>query len=336
MKNLKLFVRNIIFISLLLSTEIYSQILFIPFKNETSFNGKWELSKEIPNYIAAYIREFYKVNVLSSTAFISLLPEDADLPLACNDIEFISDFAKDKNFNYVVFGKILSFNIKRYMAGELQVGGYEGYSCLIECDIKIFNLNENRNTFSQTIETKITKDQLGLTILGRPSTEKEQFYGLDKIPFGGEEFASTIVGEAMLTFCEDLSNAIKECDRNILSFNQKKNDNFHLQDKSLDDININAEIVKGQIVTYDEITGEAFINIGSAQRLKVGEEFGVYAVSDSLFDPSTKEFLGLGESKVANLEIIEVRGEKFSLAIVQSNRDKVQKGMIIKKIIIKK
>ena len=95
-------------------------------------------------------------------------------------------------------------------------------------------------------------------------------------------------------------------------------------------------MLKGQILTYDETTGEAFINLGSANGLKIGEELAVYSKVDSLFDPNTNEYLGLSDRKIANIEIIELRGGKLSLAVVKSNREKVSSGMEVRKLFIKK
>jgi hypothetical protein len=334
LKILKDLVKNIIFISIFLFIDLNAQVLFTPFNNQTSFTGKWNLEIEVPNYLAAYFREFYKLDVLSSTAYLSLIEETTN-PERVLDIENISQFAKEMNFSYVVFGTIQEFDIKRYVAGELQVGGYEGYSSSIECEIKIFDINENKIVFTQLIDSKVTKDQLGLTLLGRPTNEKEQFYQFDNIPFGGEEFSKTIVGESMITFSENVCNAIKEIEPSILLYDLKQKPKVKVQDKSLDDIFLNAEVIKGYIITYDVVTGEAFINIGSSNKLKAGEEFGIYTQSDSLFDPVTKEFIGLGENKIGSLEILEVRGEKFSLAIIKDNRENIKKGMLIKKILVK-
>jgi hypothetical protein len=282
------------------------------------------------------MRDLNKTDVLSSTAFLSLLKEDERTPAVYSDIEFLDAKLDELEYNYALLGTINSFGIARFNAGEPHLGGFESFSCGIEISVKIYNKLTNNIVFSEKIEGSVTRNTLGLNLFGKPSDDKEQFYGLDKIKFGGEDFGKTIVSDALLKLGEELVSRITEVDKSIFKTSaivtEKK---FETLDKTLNDITIKTDIVKGELLTYDEETGEAFINLGSAHQIKLGEEFGIYTESDSLFDSSTNEFLGVSEKKVSQLEIVEIRGEKFSLAIVRQNRDKVAKGMIVKKIFIK-
>ncbi len=328
--------KSIIFISLLLFSNIQAQIVFVPFKNESSFTGKWNLSEDIPNFLAAYIRDMNKAEVLSSTGFISLLDEDMRSYPVYSDIEFLDNLLEEWNYNYVMIGTINSFGISRFNAGELMVGGYEHYSCSITISVKLYNKTTNNIVFSDKVESSVTRNTLGLTLLGKPTDDKEQFYGIDKIKFGSEEFSKTIVNEALLLLADELCNKIQSVDKSVFNnpeINVEKK--LEVLDKTLNDITIKTDIVKGELLTYDSETGEAFISLGSSHNIKIGEEFGIYSETDSLFDSKTNEFLGVGETKVSQLEIVEVRGEKFSLAVVKQNRDKVAKGMIVKKIFVK-
>jgi hypothetical protein len=111
LKSLKKFLRNITCISLLLIGTVKSQFLFTPFENESSFKGAWNLSQEVPNYIAAYLREFYKVNVLSSTAFLSIAEGKKIIKSNVYDSQSYASIAKEFDLNYVVTGKVIDFNV---------------------------------------------------------------------------------------------------------------------------------------------------------------------------------------------------------------------------------
>ncbi len=329
--SLKNCLRNIICISILFSASVDAQILFTPFKNNADYKGKWDLSIEVPNYIAAYFREFHSQQVLSSTTYSSLAEKYGP---ALTDIEFISEIGKEKGFKYAVLGTINEFKIARFTAGDPLLAGYEAYTCEIEASFKIYNLQTNGLEYTGTIKSDLGDKGVGLNLLGKPSDEKKQFYSLDNMKFGGEEFSKTIVGETMMNFCENLSEDILKTSKTILKPN--RNIITEIADKSLDDITLNAEVMKGTILVYDSSTGEAFLNLGSLNKLKIGEELSVYSPADSLFDPTTNEFLGVSDKKISTLEIIEIRGEKLSLAIVKENRDDVQKGMEVRKTVIKR
>lgn len=336
MKNLKTFLRSITFISLLLTGTGYSQFLFTPFENESSYKGTWNLSQEIPNYIAAYLREFYKVNVLSSTAFLSLVEKENISELETRDFQTITSIANEIGFKYFVTGKINDFNIARFTAGESNIAGYEAYSCGIAISVQIFDIPTNTSAYSGHIESSISNKGLGLNLFGGQSDEKKQYLALNKIRFGSEEFNKTIVGETMITLCEDLTSDIKSSNKEILFPKREPKKQIELEDKTLDEFQLKMEIIKGQLLTYDETTGEAFINLGSSSNIKVGDELTVYAQADSLFDPATNEFLGLSDRSISTLEIVEIRGEKLSLAVIKNNREQVRKGMEVRKVALKK
>lgn len=336
MKSLKKYLKNIICISFLLSVESYSQFVFTPFENESSFKGAWNLSIEIPNYIAAYIREFYKVSVLSSTAFLSLA-EKQDISIGNPiDMQSASIIVNEAGFSYLVLGKINDFGISRFSAGESNIAGYEAYRCDIEISITIFNINSNTTVFSHNIKKSITNKGLAFNLFGAASDDKKQYLALDKMIFGSEEFHKTIVGEAMFQLCEDLTAEMKQVNKELLYPKKETKASVTMQDSSLEKVKLMTEIIRGQILTYDSASGEAFINLGSLHGLSKGTILNIYAPADSLFDPNSKEFVGISDKNISTLEVVEVRGEKFSLAVVTEDKEKVQKGMEVRKLLLRK
>lgn len=335
MKSLGKHLRNIIFISLLLSISGRAQFLFTPFENQSSFKGAWNLSEEVPNYIAAYLREFYKVNVLSSTAYLSLAEKKEISKSNLSDFQSYTLIAEEVGSNYVVTGKVVDFDVSRFIAGESNIAGYEAYSCKINITMQIFDLSSNSMLFNETVESTVSNKGLGLNLFGIPSDEKRQYLALNKIRFGNEEFHKTIVGETMLSLCEELTAKIKSVNRWLLFPKKNIKTDAEINDKTLNDIDLKVKIIKGQLLTYDETTGEAFINLGQANGISKGDEFLIYAEADSLFDPATNEFLGLSDKIISSLQIIEVRGDKLSLAVINENRDKVRKGFEVRKVILR-
>ena len=335
MKSLRKFLRSITFISLIITETGYSQFLFTPFENESSYKGTWNLSQEIPNYIAAYLREFYKVNVLSSTAFLSLVEKNNINETEAHDFQTITLIANEIDFGYFVTGKVNDFDIARFSAGESNIAGYEAYSCEISISLQIFDLSMNTIAFAGNVESSVSNKGLGLNLFGGSSDEKKQYLALNKIRFGSEEFNKTIVGETMLILCEELALDIKSSNKEILFPKRESKKQIELEDKTLDEFQLKIEIKIGQLLTYDESSGEAFINLGFSSNINVGDELSIYAQADSLFDPISQEFLGLSDKSISTLEIVEIRDEKLSLAVVKNNREQVRKGMEVQKLVLK-
>jgi len=314
-----------------------AQIVFTPLVDESTYKGKWNISEDVPNYLAAYMRDVQRMNVISASSFLSYLPEQERDQSIYSDIEYISKIPIDTSFRYIVFGKISEFSIQKFNAGESGLGGYERYAVSITLDIKVFPLFSYGSAISDEVTAEASRNALGLTIFGKPTADRDQYYGLNLIKFGGEEFAKTLPGEAMLSLSANFVEILKSNKLDLTSSITEMTPKGRIAaDTTLDDINISTEIIKGTLLLYDAATGETFINLGSAHNLKIGEEFGIYAGADSLFDPATNEFLGVTDRKVAVLEVVEIRGEKFSLCVVKENRKNVSKGMTVKKIYIKK
>jgi hypothetical protein len=328
--------RTITFISLLSIETGYSQFLFTPFENESSFKGTWNLSQEVPNFIAAYLREFYKLNVLSATAFLSLAEKNNIDGSDLYDLQSYTIIANEIGFKYVVKGKVIDFDVVRFSAGESNIAGYEAYSCNILVTLQIFDLLENSTAYSGDIESSESNKALGLNLFGMPSDEKKQYLALNKIKFGSDEFNKSVVGETILHLCENLAADIKLIKKELLYPTKANKNNSNLIDTSLNEIKFNVEVIKGQVLTFNETTGEAFINLGSSSNLNLGDELSIYAVADSLFDPTTNEFLGFSDKNIATLKIVEIRGEKLSLAVVKNNLNQVKKGMEVRKLELKK
>jgi hypothetical protein len=332
LKILKAFLLSIIFISFFPASS-FAQFVFTPFKNSSNYDGAWKLETEVPNFVAAYLREIKNSRVFSSTAFLSIADERNISGRNLNDIEILGNTAQDLGYEYVVMGDIKTFSIQRFTAGDPLTAGYESYTCEITVAFQVFNSASHTQTYAGAVTADVKSSGLGITIFGKPTDQKRQFYILNELRFGGEEFSETIVGSAMIQLCEKFAEDLERSVKNI--FITKDEIIPFTADKTLDDLSLESVIKKGKLLTYDAETGEAFINLGS-QDVNPGEKLSVYSPADSLFDPSTGEFLGLSETKVSILEIIELRGEKLSLAIIQENREKVEAGMEVRKIILKR
>lgn len=74
--------------------------------------------------------------------------------------------------------------------------------------------------------------------------------------------------------------------------------------------------------------GKVFVNIGSAHGVKEGDTFTVFRAGNVIKDPDTDEILGSEETRVGQVKITVVKGEKLSEATVVSGDPQV--GDIVK------
>ncbi len=310
--NLNQKLRNILFINLVLYVATYGQIAFFNFTDNSTYKGSWNLSQDVPDFIADYLRAKYNVNILSPLTTYNLLNENPEL----SNIEILLS----KNIEYAINGYIHTFSINRLIAGEPKIAQYETYSNEIEIEFIITELKTNKILFEEKINQKSSDLGVGVTIFGRETDTKKEFSQLDQIKFGSDEFLKTLVGKNLIKLCERFSSKIepilKLSDTNELT----RPDTSKLKSR------FKRKILSGEILFVDEETKEVFINIGKRENLEIGSILPVFAPGDTLIDEKTGEILGVTDKKIGEIEIIEVRGDRFSLGIIKNQKEKILKG----------
>lgn len=323
-------VKNTIFISIFLCHLSYSQIAFFPFANSSSYEGNWNIEFGVPDFCAAYLREMSSYNVYSSKTVSSLFPEKYRSSLAQPDIEYVKDLLSPQGFQYIFLGEIRTLSISRSIAGEPTLAGYESYSCEISALVRCINLHSGIVVFNEEITTSLSRSGLGIQLFGKPTEDKSEFYGLDKISFGSEEFSSTLVGETLHSFAEDFHRKINT--KIVVNSPDSSFSTFSTNDPALDSIKIHIYSLRGEIIKYDPLLGEAFVNVGKNHGVKVGEKLAIFTEGDKLVDSESGETLGFDDKIISFLEIVDIRGPRLSLGIVTNRRNEITKGMKVKRI----
>jgi hypothetical protein len=316
--NLGRRLRNIFFISLIFHSITFGQIAFLKFNDKSTYNGSWNLSQDLPDFIADYFREKYKLNVLSPLTTENLLKENSNL----SQFEVLIS----KNIDYSVMGIIHTFSINRLVAGEPKVAQYETYSNEIEIEFIVTELKTNKILFDEKISQKSSDLGVGVTIFGRESDAKKEFSQLDQIKFGSDEFLKTLVGKNLIKLCEKFSTKIEP----LINLTEYKSTSE--KDTTTIKTKFKRKVISGEILFVDEETKEVFINLGKRDNLEVGTILPVFAPGDTITDKNSGEILGVTDKKVGEIEIIEVRGDRFSLGIIKDQKEKILKGYKVRRI----
>lgn len=297
--------------------SLFAQIAFESFKDNSTYKGSWNLSYDLPDFIADYFRDKYRIVVLSPNLVKNLFEQNQNLS--------INEVLLSKNIEYLIKGTITEFSINRLIAGEPKVAQYETYSNNIEIEFEVINLKENKISYSEMIGQKSSDLGVGVTIFGRETDAKKEFSQLDKIKFGSDEFLKTLVGKNLLKLCDKFSSKLETI---IQLQTIKKSDTLQANLKS----KFKRKILNGEILFVDDESKEVFINLGKKDNLQVGMILPVFAEGDTIYDKATNEILGVTDKKIGEIEIIEVRGDRFSLGIIKEEKEKISKGHRIRKI----
>lgn len=330
LNHLRSSLQLIIFISILLCDVLFAQLVFSDFKNKSDYKGKWQIEKDVPVYIADYLREKYGIVTFTPSTFFSKLGEVENPEKLFEDIERLAPFIREINATHYITGTIEIFEVSRYNFSEPSVAGYEHYNCVIRINLKIYNVEKSVTEFSDVVEGRIDKGSLGINLFGKPSEEKITFYNLDNLEFGSEQFNSTIVGITMKDFCENLVKEFRY--KNPASFRELRAAGAKLRTENPQETMKTLQVIKGDIILSDELTAEIFVNLGS-EVLKLNDVLIVYEPDSPITDPATGEVLGKADIRIGEIKVSELRGPKLSLCRIIKTDRPIIKGMIVKKLV---
>jgi hypothetical protein len=153
-------------------------------------------------------------------------------------------------------------------------------------------------------EGELRQGGLGITFLGKPTEEMEEYEMLDQLEFGSQEFMGTIIGMATDTVLSDMVEKIQQA----------------LPPQRDMESTIGAAV----IVSVDE--AEVYINRGFEDGIRVGDQFDVYARGEELLDPETGEVLGHSDRKVGTIRVVFVKSAHLSRAEVVEGESEVRPG----------
>ena len=283
------------------SEVLKKKILLMPFKDKTDFRGAWNIEREVPAYLGKMLAEnpFYQVLPMDSLykAFEGQkVPKD---PLA------LGKMGETLGADIVLTGEIEEFNVSRFGMGMPMLGGYRSYSAEVEFKVKLIRVIDGKELGVISGEGDVKDRTASLNLLGKPSKRDSQFYGLDSIPFGSEQFKQTIIGEVCLQAFEELKAKIEE-------------------------IVVRPRQVVGQILMVEN-NKKVYLNIGIEDGLELGDKLGVYEEGQELTDPETGQVVGRADDrKVGSIQIIALKAAHFSKAEILEGHAVVSAEHLVK------
>jgi hypothetical protein len=168
------------------------RVAILPFENHSDFPGTWDLSRGLPEQLAASLQQTLDLVVVPFDSVTS--KTDTAGPLTTDQYRSIGEAL---GADLVLTGNILDFSIKRFSVGNPFVAGYASYTTLVDLEIRLLRTFPGA-TRVESFRGKAEEaaDDLGLTLLGKPSQSGAVHKQLNDVPFGGTVFSATLIGKA--------------------------------------------------------------------------------------------------------------------------------------------
>jgi hypothetical protein len=265
-----------------------NKIAFVEFTQTAKFNAHWDLKKDLPLYLSSRINK----------PLISLPFDTTEMRLKAEMIKPSISSMQDVQqaflalgADYIISADVSQFVIKKRVAGDGQMAGLKSY--LAECRLRLHIFSRDTLMPLRTEEVYVNlKDNNTAVNIGRLSKDEQLYDSLSIVAFGSATFERSIAGIMM----HDLVSKV-----NTLLLT----------------LPVRAAVPTGKtlikVAKIVDIQGEdVYINSGFEEKLIPGDVCTVFIPGDTIFDPDTKEFLGITEKVIGSLKIIEVKASRFS------------------------
>ncbi len=231
-------------------------VAILPFDDHSDFPGTWDLRRGLPEQLAISLHSALGLVVLPHDSVATALTKVAISRSLT--IDQTRDMGAALGVDFVLTGDIVDFSIRRFSVGNPFVAGYASYTALVDVEIRLFRTFPGATgveSFRGVAEE--TADDLGLTLLGKPTRTGAVHTQLNDVIFGGDVFWATPIGKATQRSVGKIVDG--------------------LATKVLDE----TVALKGAPRILSLEGSEGFVNFGIADEVEAGHRFDVYSKADS-------------------------------------------------------
>lgn len=285
--------------------------IFVPFQNNSDFKGRWDVGTDVPRFLAAYMKERYRVPTVSPVVVKNFFETQQHEGQGLDDVKFWDALYRAFGVRYLIAGVVDQFEVSRFVTGQPLLGGYEAFKGALVVAYTVYDLERISQSATATwikrgeASGEFADRSLTLTLFGKQSERTVEYRDLDKVRFGSEEFNRTVIGQACFQTAEHFALQIEGVMPAIKAWGMTDPDSLLKLGKMLDSISLMFKpmTIWGNIVFVE---GEnAFISLGSEDGIRAGQQLAVFRnamAQDASAGP------------VGEVVVTDVRGPHLSLA----------------------
>ena len=315
-------------------------LLFTPIEDNSGFGGKWRLAYDIPRYLASYCKLKFQTGVINPITVAYFDTAEHINGGNRGSRQSLQLYSEEFGVRYIILGSVETFSVSRFLVAEQTLAGYEAFAGEVGLRFSIydgaeFRTNKEISPLYEGDASGVVKDKgLGITLFGKQTERTNQYFSLDELYFGGDQFNKTIIGEAMLKCAEDFAGKLEKVVPALKTKAAVVSSNLPIDSMAADTTTrLTRRIVRGEIVLVD--SDQVFLNIGSDESVQIGDILTVFEEGEPILDPSTKVLLGTNDARVGEVQIIEVRGTHLSLATILKGKGAIKVRSKVRAMIVR-
>jgi hypothetical protein len=293
--------------------------IVLPFENNSTFEGPWDIGTEVPRYIAAYLGARYGVPFISPVVVMNRAAQDGRGAGQMKDASFWDSLRTEFGLRFLITGSVQDFDISRFTTGTQLLGGYESFKGELQAAYTLYDLDRLPGSLADAERSsgepsgEYTDRSFALTLLGKPTERTVEYRELGRIKFGSEEFNATVIGQACKQFAQNFCLQLESDIPLLRSRDLLLSDTVALEPAADDSSKIlfRGRIVRGTIVFVEG--DDAFVSVGVFDGVQKGQTVTVYADPSGMTQTNPTE-------KIGTIELTEIRGPHLSLGKIRSGK----------------
>lgn len=288
-------------------TNALSQvILLLPLEDGTRYlkRSSWPIHTGVPRVLG---------DSLGANPFYRILPVDSAAVLLTED-ELKGEIHAERALaigrflaaDWVMFGRLDALTMNRFQA-TAPIGGHRSYKGVASVHLNVYNVVDGRRGPDVVAEEEVDSKRTGIANPASHIHLDRQLSYIDQVPWGTQEFTSSLVGQALAACAGAVSAQV-------------------------------AEIIKPPPLTgvsepkiIDIDGGTAYINVGLLDDIHNGDKFGVWDHGRELNDPETGQSLGHAlPRRIGVVQVEQVLSDHLALVRILDGRTLIANGYSIR------
>lgn len=180
------------------------RLALLPFEDRAGFQGDWELSRDVPSVLRRHLeRKGVFRTVPMDTVALALKKARG------RGAERAAAVGRALAADLVVTGIVKKCGVRRFTAGDPNLGGYKSYNYLFHLDeVDLIRVATGQIVQTFSVQRDSVERPVGLNLFGRPRRQDQEFRALFKVAFGSEEFRELPFGGLVDEAFADISSQI--------------------------------------------------------------------------------------------------------------------------------
>jgi len=279
-------------------------VLLMPFRDASGYKGPWDIPAGFPQAVADSLKRHTFLRALPlETAWTGLDEEERQGNISGPRAV---ELAREQGADWVILGQLEDLTMKRFQA-TVPMGGYRRYEGWAVVNLVAYKTVDGRRAGECAGEGIVDDKRTGIVNPASHIPLDRQYYFLDMMEWGSEEFWSSLVGLAIRQCAGDLATGLSALIHPPPSLG--------VSDPKVIDID----------------GSRAYINVGLAEGVRNGDKFGVWDHGRELQDPETGVVLGQAlPRRVGVVQVEQVLNDHLSQVRILEGREAIRKAYAIR------